>query len=64
MQEQVIPVGKRVLIKPYEASTKSKSGLVMENNSNTSAAPVRGTIIEAGDESKFKKGQEVLKKMK
>ena len=60
MQEQVIPVGKRVLIKPYEAASKSASGLVMENNSNTSAAPVRGTIMAVGDESKFKVGMEIL----
>ena len=32
----------------------------MEHSSNTSAAPVRGIIVAVGDESRFKKGQEVL----
>ena len=54
------PVGARVLIKPYESATKSTAGLVMEHTSNVSAAPVRGTIVAVGDESKFKKGQEIL----
>ena len=58
--ETIKPVGKRVLIRPYQAAEKSKSGLVMENNSNTSNAPVRGTIIAVGDESKFNVGQEIL----
>ena len=60
MQEQIQPVGARCLILPYKAAEKSASGLVMENNSNTSGAPVRGTIMAVGDESKFKKGQDVM----
>lgn len=54
------PVGKIVLIEPYKSAEKSTAGLVMEHSSNVSAAPVRGTIVAAGDESKFKKGQEIL----
>lgn len=57
---EITPVGSRVLIKPYEAATESKAGLAMENTSNTSAAPVRGTIVAVGDSSKFKKGQEIF----
>ena len=59
-KNSIIPVGARVLIQPFESATKSTAGLVMEHSSNVSAAPVRGTIVAAGDDSKFKKGQEVL----
>ena len=59
-QNQIQPVGKIVLIEPYKSAEKSTAGLVMEHSSNVSAAPVRGTIVAAGDESKFKKGQDVL----
>jgi|ERR1035437_894788 co-chaperonin GroES (HSP10) len=58
--EDIQPVGARFLILPYESATKSTAGLVMEHSSNVSAAPVRGTIVAAGDESQFSKGQEVL----
>jgi co-chaperonin GroES (HSP10) len=54
------PVGQNVLILPTESATKSTAGLVMEHSSNVSAAPVRGTIVAAGDESKFKKGQSIF----
>ena len=54
------PVANNILILPTESATKSTAGLVMEHSSNVSAAPVRGTIVAAGDESKFKKGQEIF----
>ena len=50
------PIGARVLIQPFQSADKTESGLIMENNSNTSAAPVKGSVIEAGDKSQFKKG--------
>jgi co-chaperonin GroES (HSP10) len=58
--DTITPVGARVLILPYESASKSAAGLVMENNSNTSNAPVRGTVIAAGDKSQFKKGQQLM----
>jgi co-chaperonin GroES (HSP10) len=32
----------------------------MESTSNVTTAPVRGTVISAGDDSKFKKGQDIF----
>lgn len=58
--KKIQPTGSHVLIKPYESAKKSTSGLVMENTSNTSNAPVRGTILACGAESKYKKSQEIL----
>ena len=54
------PIGARVLIQPFQSADKTESGLIMENNSNTSAAPTRGIVIEAGDQSRFKKGDELF----
>jgi len=54
------PIGKRVLIAPYIAADKTESGLFMENNSNTSVATTRGVVMEAGAESQFKKGDELM----
>ena len=59
-EKDIIPQGANSLIKPYEAATKSAAGLAMENTSNTAAAPVRGTILASGSESKFKAGQEIF----
>lgn len=58
--ENIIPQGARIVIKAYEAATESKAGLFMENSSNTTAAPVRGTIAGVGKESRYKIGQDVL----
>lgn len=38
------------VIKPYEASSVSASGLMIENSSNVAGARVRGTIVEVGPE--------------
>ena len=59
-QNSIQPVGARVLIDPYKSAEKSTAGLVMENSSNTSVAPVRGTIVAVGDKGKFKKGMDIL----
>jgi len=56
----ITPVGPRVLIKPYEGAKVSSAGLIMENTSNATTAPVRGTVVSSGDESKFKKGQDLM----
>ena len=53
------PIGKRCLIAPYIAANQTASGIIMENSSNTSNAPVRGTVIEAGNTSQFTKSDEV-----
>lgn len=60
MNEKIVPLGARSLVKPYEAAGKTASGLIMDNTSNTSSAPVRGTIIVAGDTSAFKAGEEIM----
>jgi len=52
--------GKYLLIEPYKAAEKSESGLIMDNSSNTSAAPVRGTVITAGSETKYKAGDDLF----
>ena len=57
---EIKPVGPRVLIEPYKSAEKSAAGLTIENSSNVSAAPVRGTIVAVGDKGKFKKGMEIL----
>ena len=54
------PVGPRCLIKPFQSAEKSSSGLILENNSNTATAPVRGTVIRAGETSAFKTGDELF----
>ena len=54
------PIGSRVLITPFKSADKTESGLYMENNSNTSAASVRGTVIGVGDTSRFKLGDDIL----
>ena len=59
-EPNIIPVGSRCLVKPFIAADKTESGLVLNNESNVSAAPVRGTVLKAGDKSKFKKGQDLL----
>jgi len=56
---QLKPIGARVLIKPYIAADKTSSGLYMETNNNTAAAPVKGEVVEAGDKSQFKKGDTI-----
>ena len=56
----ILPVGERVVIKAYESATQSAAGLAMENTANTSVAPVMGTVVTAGDGSRFKKGQELM----
>jgi len=53
------PIGARCLITPYKAAEKSESGLLLDNQSNLSAAPVKGIVIEAGESSMFKKGQTI-----
>ena len=55
------PTGLRYVIEPYEAATETQSGLIMDNTSNTSAAKIKGTILEVGDGDngrlcKYKKG--------
>ena len=54
------PLGRRCLIKPYQSAEKTTSGLILNNDSNVTAAPVRGTVIRVGDESRFKIGDEVF----
>lgn len=49
-------VGSRCLIKKYEAANKTESGLILENTATNSAAPVKGTVVSAGDTSRFKEG--------
>lgn len=57
---KLIPIGKRYLIKPYEAANKTDSGFLLDNSNNVSAAPVKGTITEVGDEAtKFKVGDTI-----
>lgn len=50
----------RYLIKPYEAAKETKSGIVRENNSNTSSAKSIGTILKSSEGARFKIGQTVL----
>lgn len=57
--KQIIPIGARSLIKPFLAADKSSSGIILDNNSNTGGAAVKGTIIEIGDGSRFKVGDEI-----
>lgn len=58
--ENIIPTGDRYLIEIHKAAAKSSSGLLIENNSNVSAAPVLGTVLKAGDTGKFREGQLVM----
>lgn len=58
--EKINPLGERCLIKPYEAATQTKSGVVRENSSNTSSAKTAGTVIRKGDKSRFSVGDMVL----
>jgi co-chaperonin GroES (HSP10) len=53
-------IGERVLVDVYKAAEETSSGLVMDNSSNTSAAPVLGTVLNAGDKSQFKKGDVIF----
>ena len=58
--ENIKPVGNRYLVKIYRAASQSESGLILENSSNTSAAPVMGTVLEVGDNPRFQKGDTIL----
>lgn len=59
-KENIFPIGDRYLIEVYKAANESASGLIMENSSNTSAAPVLGTILKSGDRATFSPGQQIL----
>ena len=54
------PIGERCLVQPFRGAKETQSGLIMSQDSNISAAPVRGTVIEPGARSQFKKGDEIL----
>ena len=60
MTPQILPIGARVLILPYQSATQTESGMLMDNQSNTSSAPVKGTVIRAGKESQFKEGDVIF----
>lgn len=59
-KDNLIPVGDRYLVQPYKSADESSSGLSLENNSNVSAAPVRGTVLKSGDKAVFNPGDEIL----
>lgn len=52
--QKINPVGKRVVVEVYESAGQSNSGILLAHNSNTAAGKVLGTIVEAGDESRFR----------
>lgn len=60
MKETITPVGARSLVRPHQAAHQTESGLIMDNTSNTAAAPIRGTIIAVGDTSTFKVGDLIM----
>lgn len=55
----ILPIGNRVLIQPFVSAEQTESGLILDNNNNTSAAPVLGTIIKVGDDTRFQEGEMV-----
>ena len=57
---KILPIGNRCIIEKYKAAGETASGLIMDNSSNVSAAPIKGTILETGDEGKFKKGDVIF----
>jgi co-chaperonin GroES (HSP10) len=56
---KIIPIGNRYIIEVYKAAEETESGLVMDNTSNVSAAPIKGTILEVGDNARFAVGDVV-----
>lgn len=58
--EKIKPVGARCLVEVYKPAEKSASGILLDNSSNSSAAPVRGTVVDSGSDSKFKKGDVIF----
>lgn len=56
---KIKPVGKRVLIEPIQGDTMSEGGLVLADTNNAQT-PVKGKVVEIGEDSKFKIGDVVL----
>lgn len=56
---KIVPEGARVLIEPFVSEEETSNGVIVANNESKSA-PVFGTIIKAGNKSKYKEGQSVF----
>lgn len=54
--EKVRPVGATMVIEPFTGDEETDSGLILSKET-ISATPVMGTVIAAGELSKYKKGQ-------
>lgn len=57
--ENINPVGKRLLVKPYERPTVTEGGLEISDTA-TNSAPVLGEVIKSGLGSAFQPGQWVM----
>lgn len=58
--EDINPWGNYSVIIPFESATESDSGLAIQNTSNATAAPCRGTVLKSGPESKTLSGMDIL----
>lgn len=58
MKEVYEPLGELVFIKPDEALTKSKGGILIPNS--VQEKPLRGTVVAKGKECTVKVGDSVL----
>lgn len=53
--KNIVPLKKGLIIRPFEKETETAVGLMMPESSHT-GTPVLGTVVAAGDESRFKIG--------
>lgn len=59
LKQEIVPVGKRLLIEPFKQATKTTGGLaIVEGDGN--ATPVVGTVIRTGDNCAYKVGNVLL----
>lgn len=58
-KDDVIPVGKRLLIEPFKQASETTSGLAMAEGDGN-ATPVCGTVIRVGQGCSFKEGDLLL----
>jgi len=59
--KNILPLGENVLVKIGKNESKTKSGIVLPENS-TQERPQEGTVMAVGDDKKIrvKKGQKIL----
>ncbi|MCX6763343.1 MAG: co-chaperone GroES [Candidatus Moranbacteria bacterium] len=60
-KENIQPLGENILVKPMEAETKTKSGIVIPETAKEDR-PQQGKVMAVGDDKKIKvkKGQIVI----